>query len=54
MGNYFTDPVFLSMLDAPPEKDLKQHVKKLYQKGTIWVFPGKTSNLLNKKHHYLF
>ena len=22
MGNYFTDPVFLSMLDEPPEKDL--------------------------------
>jgi lactate 2-monooxygenase len=38
MGNYFTDPVFLSMFDDPPEKDLKAACKKALSEGNNTCF----------------
>ncbi len=41
MGNYFSDPVFLSMLDDPPEKDLETACKKALAEGNNTCFSWK-------------
>ncbi|MFM9281557.1 alpha-hydroxy-acid oxidizing protein [Paenibacillus jiagnxiensis] len=38
MGNYFTDPVFLDMLDKPPADDLQSAVYKALEEGNNTAF----------------
>jgi lactate 2-monooxygenase len=48
MGNYFTDPVFLSMLDDPPEKDLQAACKKALSEGNNTCFSWKELEFIKK------
>jgi lactate 2-monooxygenase len=49
MGNYFTDPVFLSMLDEPPEKNLKAACKKALAEGNNTCFSWKDLEFIKKE-----
>ena len=49
MGNYFTDPVFLSMLDEPPEKNLKAACKKALDEGNNTCFSWKDLEFIKKE-----
>ncbi|MBS4194203.1 alpha-hydroxy-acid oxidizing protein [Lederbergia citri] len=49
MGNYFTDPVFLSMLDAPPEKNLEAACKKALDEGNNVGFSWKDLEFIKKE-----
>ncbi len=49
MGNYFTDPVFLSMLDAPPEQDLKAACKMALDEGNNACFSWKDLDFIKKE-----
>ncbi|WP_082415780.1 alpha-hydroxy-acid oxidizing protein [Numidum massiliense] len=41
MGNYFSDPVFCSMLDEPPEKNVRAAVLKALDEGNNTAFTWK-------------
>jgi lactate 2-monooxygenase len=41
MGNYFTDPVFKSKLEAPPEENIKAASKKALEEGNNTAFTWK-------------
>ncbi|MBS4177705.1 alpha-hydroxy-acid oxidizing protein [Lederbergia citrea] len=49
MGNYFTDPVFLSMLDEPPENNLKAACKKALDEGNNVSFSWKDLEFIKKE-----
>ena len=49
MGNYFTDPVFLSMLDDPPEKDLTAACKKALSEGNNTSFSWKDLEFIKRE-----
>ncbi|WP_396232409.1 alpha-hydroxy-acid oxidizing protein [Fredinandcohnia sp. QZ13] len=49
MGNYFTDPVFLSMLDEPPEQNLQAACKKALSEGNNTGFSWKDLEFIKKE-----
>ena len=49
MGNYFTDPVFLSMLDEPPEENLIDACKKALDEGNNNCFSWKDLEFIKKQ-----
>lgn len=49
MGNYFSDPVFLSMLDQPPEEDLKAACRKALAEGNNTCFSWKDLEFITKE-----
>ncbi|WP_412899324.1 alpha-hydroxy-acid oxidizing protein [Bacillus sp. 1P02SD] len=49
MGNYFTDPVFLSMLDEPPEQNLDAACKKALSEGNNTGFSWKDLEFIKKE-----
>jgi lactate 2-monooxygenase len=48
-SNYFTDPVFLSDLEEPPEKNLKAAVKKALDEGNNTCFTWKELNFIRQQ-----
>lgn len=49
MGNYFTDPVFLSKLEQPPENDLVAACKKALSEGNNTCFTWKEFDFIRKQ-----
>lgn len=48
MGNYFTDPIFCSMLDKSPEKDLKKAVLTALEEGNNTCFTWKEFDFIRE------
>lgn len=49
MGNYFTDPVFRSMLEGPPEQNVKEAVLKALEEGNNTCFTWKEFDFIRQQ-----
>jgi lactate 2-monooxygenase len=49
MGNYFTDPIFCSMLKKAPDKDVKAAVLKALEEGNNTCFTWKELDLIREQ-----